>query len=237
MTRYETPGLPDWPLLYFDPHRRMAVVLATYVNWRSLRSAGYASAAILWLVTVTTLVVIWHSFAWINPAERLVYAFFAWLAVIGVTSSVLRKLVKPFLSRTLFARTTRFAVDQDAIAIDKRVLERAYQDETLAFSFRISPDQAAARMAQAPNIKPIDRHELSSARKLEMVIAGDPTFQIAPGSQFVGGGRSETVAELPNDEIAEQFSTICAAALNLTSGAAEAMFQQDAKDIDEAMWN
>lgn len=237
MIRYYAPGIPDWPHLYFDDESLVAIVVARYSNWRSMRLGGYAAAVLLLLVSVFSIFLLAQAFSGIELAERVIYVFFAWLAVMGFARWVCRVYFKPAFARSLFAQSTRFATCPDAVAINRQQVDRVVAGQPLSLSLRVTDDPAASRLSQASNLRPEERWDLSQSCRLDLVIAGQSASPLIDSGEFLGGGRVETVAELPTSEAAEQFSTVCSMALTLTATDSPSKAEVPATDIDDEVWS
>lgn len=150
LVRYTAPGLPNWPVLWFDPNRKRAFVKVRVATWRSWVRAHRATRVVRWLLNFSLGWQVWEQLAFI---ESLFGRGFWVLMIVGMFTAAakpwMHAALDGFFARNPLAVTTTFWFNPQAVAFKSRmytngvVIWRAWRDRLVHLAFSVDKDPHA----------------------------------------------------------------------------------------------
>ncbi|QDV61992.1 hypothetical protein Mal65_11200 [Crateriforma conspicua] len=242
MIAYVSPGLPSFPVLQWDPERRLAKVSIRHANWRSHEWAFMWSKLIAMLVLLVATIAVWNKTVGYELLARIVVTGL-FLAIFGrLLVLFVRRSLQGFLARRFFPSRGTFWFSRKGVGIKSDlfpsgfVIWRRWKGLPVTSQFSIASDPGAIeRRQEAANREPFDRMHLDTARILRLILS---TETRATANQ---AGRVHPVRAIPiceiDEQVAERVCIVLSTAAALTSALdVDASRQQRAigRDIDQA---
>lgn len=218
MYQVNGPGLPQWPTLWYDAEQGVAVVTAKAVGWRSyLRGLE-------WSCRLNALVYFGGIAAWVAlvfskpPAAVVEQGTAVFVVVVPLGLLFICLVLRPKLIRWC-GDLVQIAFTQEVVVHGGVKHPRQYGDLPVAISFRITGDpEANEKLELDQKLKDHKkRYKISTARRVQLVVQAGG-MNPRSGAIYSGPGTVFTVANLLGDEQAEQFSSVCMAAAQMTAG-------------------
>ena len=237
MIQITAPGLPAWPKLLFDPHKRTALIVARYANWRSHQWAQRATTLLIWLVNAALACLIWIWLPFSSFPERLIVLFFLGLLLFPIAQITLQGSLKTFLARRLFAHKCVFRFNQQSILIRSPLYERPiliwriWNNAPLQIRFHLQDDLEANRRADelAGQHQKIDT-SLKQSHLLELLVSTNTNEHALATLVNHAIQRTLPIAEISTAD-ATKLVVVCAAATLLTFPR-ETVPNQPSKGVD-----
>lgn len=222
--RVSAPGLPTWPPLLFDSHRRRAMISARHPVWRGQEWALTITELLSVFVTGVLALLAWPYFIpHVDIVGRILLGTLAVVFAAWVLKFLLHQSVGLLLARWVLSTKIDFWFTPEAVAFRSRlyarpvVVWRHWQHQPVGVRFIIQEDRDAISYVQSLDGKrKLPTHHLREAKLLELVMT--TARQQGP---MPSGGQDNILRTIPVTEVncrwAAKLTMVCAAAVMLTA--------------------
>ena len=238
MKQMSSPGLPQWPKLWFDAELQLATIVVRHATWRSYEWACWTTEVMVWMVNGIILLGAWLVFETPNIGVRIGLVLVAWIVCTGLASMATRKTFRDPLARFVFATTTTVWATTDSVIFKSRlyvspvVAWREWKGRPIRFKFVVESDpDAVSYLTDHRGDKDWPRGPINEAAIISLVVTTPSSQTSAVPTNHTNLQRAIPISEVSSRH-AQKFSTVFSAALDLVSPKAEQIEQSVNLGVD-----